>query len=523
MRRCLLALALIVMASPHFAGIIGSKHDFRAAGSSDDTCLYCHVPHVGASNGTPRNRGDNDRIYTLYSSPSLQARPGQPDGSSRICLSCHDGTVAPAQAPGAAASSRTTATGAGNLTTDLSDDHPISLSLIPRLDLAPPGHAARVRLDRAGKVQCTSCHDPHDTTYDFFLLETNRNSRLCLQCHRPANWPASVHALSASTYIRKNPWITEFGTVAENGCENCHRPHSAAGRLSLLIGIDVKETCLACHDGNFGEKNIQQALNRSYSHRAIACHECHEPHSLQADAPKAPTIPRSLGRVSGATEEGIPKKTADFEYEVCFKCHGRQRPIAATIPRQISPVDLTRSFLPSNPSFHPVMAPGRNPDVPSLYNGWSTASVMYCSDCHSDESGNGTYGPHGSTYRPLLRAQYDTTDRTMESPAAYALCYTCHDRSIVLYNSSFPLHKQHVVDGSAPCSVCHDAHGVAAQMGATLQRNSHLINFDIRVVQPASNGVAEFNDLGDRRGACTLRCHEKDHQSAEYGPGGNKW
>jgi predicted CXXCH cytochrome family protein len=511
------------MVAPLFAKIIGSKHDLRSAGSSNDACIYCHVPHIGKAVQAPWNSGSADRVYTLYSSPTLQAQPGQPDGSSRICLSCHDGTIAPAQAPGASSWNRTMATGPGNLTTDLSDDHPISLSLIPRVDLAPPGPTARARLDPAGKVQCTSCHDPHDTAFEFFLLQTNRSSRLCLECHRPGNWQASAHSNSTATYIRKNPWFTQFTTVAENGCENCHRPHAAAGRVPLLTGIDVNETCLACHDGNFGENNIRLSLNRSFSHRAIACDECHEPHSIQPDISRAPTLPRSMGRVSGATEEGIPKKTADFEYEVCFKCHGRQRPVSAYIPRRISPVDITRSFLPLNPSIHPVMATGRNPDVPSLYNGWTTASVMYCSDCHADESGIGTTGTHGSSYRPLLRAQYDTADMTMESPAAYALCYTCHDRAIVLYNSSFPLHKMHVQDENTPCSACHDAHGVAAQMGATPLHNSHLINFDTRIVQSAANGVAEFTDLGDHRGACTLRCHQQDHQTAEYGPGGVKW
>jgi len=32
--------------------------------------------------------------YIVYTSPTLKAVVGQPDGSSRLCLSCHDGTVA---------------------------------------------------------------------------------------------------------------------------------------------------------------------------------------------------------------------------------------------------------------------------------------------------------------------------------------------------------------------------------------------------------------------------------------------
>ena len=32
--------------------------------------------------------------YIPYSSSSLQAKPGQPTGTSKLCLSCHDGTIA---------------------------------------------------------------------------------------------------------------------------------------------------------------------------------------------------------------------------------------------------------------------------------------------------------------------------------------------------------------------------------------------------------------------------------------------
>src|SRR5438132_458702 len=70
--------------------------------------------------------------YLVYASPTLKAIVGQPDGSSRLCLSCHDGTVAlgmvssrPSmiQMEGAVT---TLPTGPANFGTDLSGTHPIS-------------------------------------------------------------------------------------------------------------------------------------------------------------------------------------------------------------------------------------------------------------------------------------------------------------------------------------------------------------------------------------------------------------
>ena len=70
--------------------------------------------------------------YTVYSSTSLQAIPGQPTGSSKLCLSCHDGTIAAGERSLARPADRdvggitTLPPGRSNLGTDLSDDHPIS-------------------------------------------------------------------------------------------------------------------------------------------------------------------------------------------------------------------------------------------------------------------------------------------------------------------------------------------------------------------------------------------------------------
>ena len=77
--------------------------------------------------------------------------------------------------------------------TSLSDDHPVNFTYVAALatadgELATPISAAYVDAAQTvplfgGKVQCASCHDPHDNTYEPFLTTTNAASQLCSTCH----------------------------------------------------------------------------------------------------------------------------------------------------------------------------------------------------------------------------------------------------------------------------------------------------------------------------------------------------
>ncbi|MHC4749606.1 MAG: cytochrome c3 family protein, partial [Planctomycetota bacterium] len=90
-------------------------------------CSFCHTPH-GALTGTPLwSHKLSTAVYNIYQSSSLEANIGQPTGSSKLCLSCHDGTVAVTESiRGSSFGGTYIAPGAANLGTDLSDDHPIS-------------------------------------------------------------------------------------------------------------------------------------------------------------------------------------------------------------------------------------------------------------------------------------------------------------------------------------------------------------------------------------------------------------
>ncbi|MBI4682075.1 MAG: hypothetical protein HY757_03115 [Nitrospirae bacterium] len=541
--------------------IIDTKHNLSVTGpgpvkstTEEEICIFCHTPH-NARRDIPYlwNRQDSTVNYTPYQSSTLYAAVGQPTGSSKLCLSCHDGTIAlgalvsePQEIP-FQGGIRFIPGGPSRLGTDLSDDHPVSLFYDSALainngELADPSVLPQeVKLDRDGQLQCTGCHDPHDDANGKFLVMPNIYSALCTTCHQKDGWDFSLHSISNITWngAGADPWPhTPYNTVSENGCENCHMPHTAGGHERLLNYSFEEDNCLVCHNGNAASKDIETELVKPYRHsvqnytgihdpaedftsgsvqKHVECTDCHNPHWANANpSPGAPLVSGAIDGVTGIDASGLPVSTSLNQYEICFKCHADYNVITSLpVTRQIAQLNTRLEFDPSNPSYHPVENQGINPNVPSLRPPHTTASTIFCTDCHSNDDTLGPGGPHGSNNKYMLKKNYTTQDYTQESSYNYALCYQCHDRSSILNDESFKEHKKHIEGEDAPCSACHDAHGISSTQGSSVN-NSHLINFDLTIVQPNDQGALRFEDLGTFRGRCFLNCHGKKHEPEQY-------
>lgn len=520
-----------------------SSHGLSASGESHENCFFCHTQHGRAAKTVMWDVKISDTVYNIYQSSSLEARVGQPTGSSKLCLSCHDGTVASSESFRKGIKTYEVPGGI-NLGTDLSDDHPISFAYTSSLavmdrQIRPPEMLPEfLVLDRNSEMQCTTCHDPHNNMFGNFLVIPIYQSVLCTSCHELPGWVNSVHQLSPAAVLNANDAYlqrSEFATVGENGCHCCHRSHAAGGHQRLLHFAKEEDNCLSCHNGTVARKNLQADLLQSSRHdvsrydgvhdlkeavgasaRHVECVDCHNPHAVQSYAAQAPQVSGRLFGVSGITQSGGVILQALNEYEVCFKCHGdNPGRIDTRITRLITQTNTRLEFATANPSFHPVISPGVNQNVPSLISGIDVSTLIYCTDCHSSNQEAQTKGPHGSKFSPLLAYNYMTEDQTDESPYAYELCYQCHSRNSILADESFTRHKQHL-DDKIPCSACHDPHGISLSQGSA-RYNSHLINFDVSIVGPdPGTQRLEFEDLGTFRGQCYLLCHGKQHSGAIY-------
>lgn len=342
-------------------------------------CVFCHTPHAALADAPLWNHTlSTEPSYTLYGSTTLDATPDQPTGKSVLCLACHDGTVA----LGALANPPTGETldailtspmdmaERGYLGTDLSDDHPISFIYDSTLQLNdgelfdPATIGLPLDGSSSNRVECTTCHDPHEETNQPFLRISSLNGAICTECHNKTGWAASSHATSMAIWngLGTNPWIDRRlewrgANVAENSCMNCHTPHNAADTARLPKYLE-ENTCLACHNGNTAATDIQAELIKPSSHPVATtpnadhdfaatenpltmnihaeCPDCHNPHTLQAADPMisfnpldlaqpvtaAPLANSTIQNVSGIDINGSVVANVTNQYELCFKCHG---------------------------------------------------------------------------------------------------------------------------------------------------------------------------------------------------------
>lgn len=193
-------------------GIIGSKHDLNAfnEGQKDPQgriCAYCHVPHHAEGSvlapGALWDAISADKTFKPYESATFDAAvPDNLIGATRICLSCHDGTIASDSHPSLRQDSFG-GTGVG-AQTDLSNDHPIGIDYVAVVE-ANSGYKSpkALWLDGNGVVTvqsvlhegryitCATCHDMHNKhnvsdenfTYNYFVYSRQAKSSLCLSCH----------------------------------------------------------------------------------------------------------------------------------------------------------------------------------------------------------------------------------------------------------------------------------------------------------------------------------------------------
>jgi predicted CXXCH cytochrome family protein len=172
-RAVLVTAAVVALAVPGWvaAGVEGTHHDMRLYNLLEEqsVCAYCHVPHRAASD------------------ESLLAREGTRQQElgrvGAFCYSCHDGTVVPTalvEAPDGTLGIDALVNSHGRVlgrlkevSAGLEDEQSVRVSGLVEAD-PDTGQLPQV-------MECTACHDPHNSTNRPFLVAPLEE--LCRRCH----------------------------------------------------------------------------------------------------------------------------------------------------------------------------------------------------------------------------------------------------------------------------------------------------------------------------------------------------
>ncbi len=196
--------------------------------SSSQICVFCHTPHRASSDGPLWNRRDTSKTFKHFSSPTLAIDDpsvksvsdyGQPNGSSRLCLSCHDGVTALGAVfttPGRVTSVNIPFTDvksgitSSNMTLShetYSSHHPVSFrynaalrtiltTTYGRTEYRYSPTTNEVKLDRQERMQCNTCHNPHQDQSDspdpatpFWVSKSY--AEVCVTCHDVSPLPGN--------------------------------------------------------------------------------------------------------------------------------------------------------------------------------------------------------------------------------------------------------------------------------------------------------------------------------------------
>jgi predicted CXXCH cytochrome family protein len=289
---------------------------------------------------------------------------------------------------------------------------------------------------------CTLCHDPHQSPYKY-QLRADR-TKLCFTCHDKK--------IAAGKYVH--------GPVAVGGCVMCHNPHQSD--FPRMLNASGNDVCFMCHTDM-----ADRFKEKKFVHTAVkqGCINCHSPHSadykynLKADG----TRDLCLGCHKDKKEWIETAKTKHGALETGKKCLACHDPHMGDYAKQLvkAPMDLClschdkpldtptgkiidmKTYLAENKDKH---GPIREKD---------------CSACHN---------PHGSDNFRMLRKYFPPVFYAPFDPKNYALCFNCHEKTLVLdpqtttltnfRNGDQNLHYLHVnkpVKGRT-CRACHEMH-----------------------------------------------------------------
>ncbi len=298
------------------------------------------------------------------------------------------------------------------------------------------------------KGECLSCHDPHGGQ-GTRLLRGERYVDACLGCHEDMTGAHDqVH-----------------GPASVGACGACHEPHTAD--LPKLLNAEGRDLCLNCHIRTGLEIDTQPVVHAP----ALGdCRVCHDPHATDTPSlllQEAQALCEECHQdIANTTHNASVQHAAVTSNRACLNCHSAHASDHTGLLRQ-EVKDLCfechNEAVEMPDGSHLVNMKELIESGTSLHGAITERS---CAECHEI---------HGGGHRRLLVNEYPSDLYYPFAESTYALCFSCHDRQLVLLaqtdeatnfrNGTDNLHYAHVNRDTKgrSCRVCHDAHAASRE------------------------------------------------------------
>jgi predicted CXXCH cytochrome family protein len=442
-----LTVISVFCAAQAWAGVVASPHDISAQkytvlGREEEkknVCNYCHVPH----------KAKGARLWPT-APPSLKGwgKVGP------LCYSCHDGIAI--VSPYVDASN----------TAFNPKSHGLDLNMIPQGDNASQSGLPYTEGNENFRMECSTCHNPHDNTNRPFLRVTI--NEICLKCHQNReNSGYAINNVEGTHPVHKQPLdevegaspievIDQFKVAfpqpypSENGKYADSSHWTLGGHLSSgREGTIECTTCHSIHGMEFvGPDNDNLLTVNPVDESAdLFCEGCHR--GVRGDKLASPSFPNPGGTIKPRTyhpadndisngtgnivptvsPEGWPRgKGGEILCTTCHKAHGAMKN-------------------------SPILRP-------------TTASQTFCEECHSapfahHPSGGSAMGSRINSGKPYSKTRNVTIPTDFPAGISYGdaapgkvYCSTCHRA----HNANCqPILVNDCADGDS-CSICTTCH-----------------------------------------------------------------
>jgi DmsE family decaheme c-type cytochrome len=237
---------------------------------SQTLTLFEKTPHAGLASSCASCHGDTSEhlksnLEKGVPGPILSFKKVKGPEASAVCLTCHANKGGQKHWTGSSHDSRDLSCVSCHNPHPQGTQKPVALLRAPQAQLCTSCHqqkkASMMRSShmplREGKLECSSCHNPHGTPYEKNLLQASVNQN-CYSCHAE----------------KRGPFLWEHAPVRE-GCTNCHDAHGST--QDKLLKVKAPLLCQQCHQaashpGPAYPSASRYAFNQGCLHCHVAIH-----------------------------------------------------------------------------------------------------------------------------------------------------------------------------------------------------------------------------------------------------------